>query len=175
MKLTKMISAMMVATSLAGAMVVATPNLTAQAKTKMSLKTIPKQFRGTWYHYEQGKYLSQKISAKKLINHGDGRNYSLTMHQLDLNKKATATKDFTKNPHKWMFAYKSGNKVVMQDWPAYYALDKKDRGSYQVTTRTYKGKKVKVLKVTLAASGGMWYIYSPSKVMAKHLWNLDNK
>ncbi|MFC6163147.1 hypothetical protein ACFP3T_00390 [Lactiplantibacillus dongliensis] len=180
MKLGKIVSAVMVATTLGATAVVATPqaDLTAQAKVKKSLKTIPKKFRGTWYHYEKADgYDYQKISTKKIKDHFEKRNNTMTMHQFDMHK---GIKKLTK--HNWMFAYKkSANKYIMADWNTYvfWKIDKswseKDLGAYQMTTRKYKGKTVKVIKRTLPNSGGRWCIYSPSKALAKHLWNLDNK
>ncbi|MFC6179844.1 hypothetical protein [Lactiplantibacillus daowaiensis] len=174
MKITKVVSAVLVATTLGGALAVVTPSTTAQAKTKMSLKTIPKQFRGTWYHYEKADgYDYQKISATKMKDHFERKNSTRTMHQFDLNKGIKNTKTNIKNPHKWMFAYKSGSKYIMDSWDA-YILPSQYRSTYSMTTRNYKGKKVKVIKNT-PTNSGTWYIYSPSKAMAKHLWNLDNK
>ncbi|MFD1421646.1 hypothetical protein [Lactiplantibacillus songbeiensis] len=180
MKFVKIVSAVMVATTLGATAVVATPqaDLTAQAKAKKSLKTIPKQFRGTWYHYEKyDGYDYQKISAKKIKDHDEKRNNTMMMHQFDLNKKVS-----NNSKKNWMLAYKkSANKYIMADWYsyAYWKFDKfeseKDLGAYQMTTRKYKGKTVKVIKRTLPYSAGTWYIYSPSKALAKHLWNLDNK
>lgn len=177
MKLTKVISAVMVATTLAGTMAIATPDLTAQANTKMSLKTIPKQFRGTWYHYEKADgYDYQKISATKIKSHVEKKNNSRTIHQFDLNKGIKETTKNLNNAHKWMYAYKSGSKYIMDSWETYPVLQQKDRSWYQMTTRAYKGKKVKVIKIHQTNSvEKSWLIYSPSKALAKHLWNLDNK
>lgn len=172
MKLTKVISEMMVAATLTSTMVVVTPNLTAQAKAKMSLKTIPKQFRGTWYHYEKADgYDYQKITTTKIKNHYEHKTTTNTIHQFNL--KQGITKMTKKN---WMFAYKeSANKYVMANWNTYTYFPKNELGTYQMTTRKYKGKTIKVIKRTLPNSSGAWYIYSPNKAMAKHLWNLDNK
>ncbi|MFC6179845.1 hypothetical protein [Lactiplantibacillus daowaiensis] len=179
MKLVKLMSIALVATSLGSVATVAAPTMNAQAKTKMSLKTIPKQFRGTWYHYENNGYSYQKISATKLktkskFSDASHYNQSLTIHQFDLNKGIKNTKTNVNNPHKWMFAYKSGSKYIMDSWDAYIYMESKYRSTYSMTTRNYKGKKVKVIKNT-PTNSGTWYIYSPSKAMAKHLWNLDNK
>jgi len=173
MKLGKIFSAVMVATPLGATAVVATPqaDLTAQAKAKKSLKTIPKKFRGTWYHYEKGYgYDYNKISATKRITrltfYGMTNTRKVKMHQFDLNKGNKAGK----NPHMWMYAYKHGTKYIMAEW----GTEASDRETYTITTRKYQGKNVKVIKVTYPIFNS-WEIYSPSKALAKHLWNLDNK
>lgn len=173
MKLIKIVSAVMVATTLGATAVVATPqaDLTAQAKAKKSLKTIPKQFRGTWYHYEKADgYDYIKISASKMKNHFRGRTDNYTMHQFTLSKGIKATT----NPHKWMYAYKHGSKYIMDSWETYSLVGAKYCGNYSMTTRKYKGKTVKVIK-SVPTNADFWWIYSPSKALAKHLWNLDNK
>lgn len=179
MKVLKVVSAIMVATTLGTTATMVTPAVTAQAKTKMSLKTIPKKFRGTWYHYEKSSgYMYQKISATTLKTREKGAashyNQSLTIHQFDLSKGISNTKTNINNPHKWMFAYKSGSKYIMDSWDTYIYFQQEYRSSYSITTRNYKGKKVKVIK-NVPSNSGTWYIYSPSKAMAKHIWNLDNK
>jgi len=174
MKLVKIVSAVMVAMTLGATAVVATPqaDLTAQAKAKKSLKTIPKKFRGTWYHYEKADgYDYQKISATKIKDHFEHYNHTDTMHQFTLSKGIKAKT----NPHKWMYAYKHGSKYIMDSWETYFYFGAAESSTYSMTTRKYKGKTVKVIKKTLTNSGGRWYIYSPSKTLAKHLWNLDNK
>jgi len=143
------------------------------------LKTIPKKFWGTWYHYEKGGYSYQKFSATKLktkskVDAASHYNQSLTIHQFNLSKGISDTKTNLKNPHKWMFAYKSGSKYIMDSWDTYIVIPAKWRNTNSMTTRNYKGKKVKVIKNT-PTNSGTWYIYSPSKAMAKHIWNLDNK
>jgi len=183
MKFVKAISTVMVATTLGATAVVATPAMPVQAKTtkaKKSLKTIPKKFRGTWYYYENKKegYSYQKISATKLKTKSKGEashyNQNMTIHQFNLSKGISNTKTNLNNPHKWMFAYKHGSKYIMDSWDAYIVIPQKWRSTYSMTTRNYKGKKVKVIK-NVPSNSGTWYIYSPSKAMAKHIWNLDNK
>jgi len=175
MKLVKLFSAMVVAMTLGATAVVATPqaDLTAQAKARKSLKTIPKKFRGTWYYYDDDDngYDYEKISASKIKDCVAGHTDTYTMHQFTLSKGIKAKT----NPHKWMFAYKHGSKYIMDSWDWYFHFGSKRSGNYSMTTRKYKGKNVKVIKRSVSDSGGYWFIYSPSKAMAKHLWNLDNK
>jgi len=174
MKLVKLFSAMMVATTLGATAVVVTPqtDLTAQAKAKKSLKTIPKKFRGTWYHYEKADgYNYKKISASKMKDHFRHETNNYTMHQFTLSKGIKAKT----NPHKWMYAYKHGSKYIMDSWETYPIFGAKYSNKYSMTTRKYKGKTVKVIKSEPTNGGGWWWIYSPSKAMAKHIWNLDNK
>jgi len=176
-KLVKLMSVALVATSLGSVATVATPTMNVQAQSQKSLKTIPKKFRGTWYHYEKADgYDYQKISATKIKSRFERKNSTRTMHQFNL-KKGISNKNIANynNPHKWMYAYKHGTKYVMDSWETYPGLYASDRSTYSMTTRKYKGKTVKVIKKTLTNFNGRWYIYSPSKALAKHLWNLDNK
>ncbi|MFC6179846.1 hypothetical protein [Lactiplantibacillus daowaiensis] len=171
MKLVKLMSIALAATSLGSVATVAAPTMNAQAKAKMTLKTIPKQFRGTWYHYEKKSgYDYVKLSATKRTERitimGLTNKRTVTMHQFDLNKG----NKIGKNPHKWMYAYKQGKAYVMSEWGTHAS----DRENYVTTTRKYKGQTVKVIKATYPMINSQ-VIYSPSKAMAKQLWNLDNK
>ena len=139
------------------------------------MKTIPKKFRGTWYHYEKADgYDYQKISATKIKDHFQHKTKTYTMHQFDRNI------GITKKHSSWMFGIKETKSVyILSPWNAYanYGFDDGDHSflsSYKMTTRKYKGKKVKVVREDVP-SRNYWYIYSPSKALAKHLWNIDNK
>ncbi|MFD1456147.1 hypothetical protein ACFQ44_10765 [Levilactobacillus lanxiensis] len=153
MKLMKIVSVVMVATTMGTAVVVATPGVTADAKAKKSLKTFPKSLRRTWYHYEKndnGKFTYSKLTftAKSLtmkwagwgttkVNKAD----KYVLHQYNPAKKLQKGKD------SWIFAYKAGKSTKMGGWnTTKSAMTAKDAlSSYKVVTAKVNGRKVKVL------------------------------
>ncbi|MFC6290580.1 hypothetical protein [Levilactobacillus angrenensis] len=176
MKLMKIFSAVMVATTLGAAVTVVTPSVTADAKAKKSLKTFPKSLRRTWYHYEKngkGKlvYSKLKISAKKIVSNWNGYDTSKVfttksnLHQYNPAKKLQKGKD------NWIFAYKSGAKTRLDSWNPEFPKDmtyKRSREQYKVVTAKVNGKKVKVLHDTILPSlpQNTMYYYT-SKKLAK--------
>ncbi|TGD19540.1 hypothetical protein [Levilactobacillus suantsaiihabitans] len=176
MKLMKIFSAVMVATTMGAAVTVATPSMTADAKAKKSLKTLPKSLRRTWYHYEKndkGKlvYSKLKISAKKIVDSWNGWDTSKVhttksnLHQYNPAKKLQKGKD------SWIFAYKSGAKTRFGGWSPEFPKDmtyKRAREQYKVVTDKVNGKKVKVLHHTnLASLPQNTAYYYTSKKLAK--------
>ncbi|AKP64121.1 hypothetical protein FC99_GL000743 [Levilactobacillus koreensis JCM 16448] len=169
MKLSKLIGSLLVAGAMGAVAIVTTPTTSAQAATKVQsakktlLKSYPKNMRRTWYRYEKGHYARTKITAKK--NTGD------VLHYFNPNKKWPT---ITKTNQDWAFAFKMGNGVVGSS--PWWMLDSwktvNDMGAVlnqKVTTKTYKGKKVKVLKELNANSRPVNWRYSySSKKMAKH-------
>lgn len=156
MKLMKIFSAIMVATTMGAAVTVATPGMTADAKAKKSLKTFPKSLRRTWYHYEKnakGKlvYSKLKFTSKKFTNVWNtdpgmtkAETVKFTLHQFDPAKK------LQKGKKNWAIAYKYGKATLWGLW-GYSKSEmsyKNALGKYKVVTSKVKGKKVKVLKHT---------------------------
>ncbi|WP_203641711.1 hypothetical protein [Levilactobacillus andaensis] len=153
MKLIKLVSAAMVATTMGAAAIVATPELTADAKAQKSLKTYPKALRRTWYHYEKndnGKFTYSKLTftATKLTDTWAGwgttksRTFKSVLHQYDPAKKLQKGKD------NWAVAYKSGKSTRMGAWDTskrFFMGPKRALRSYKVVTTKVDGKKVKVL------------------------------
>ncbi|WP_143461293.1 hypothetical protein [Levilactobacillus enshiensis] len=177
MKLLKATSILLAATTFGAALVAVTPAATAHAAKRTMLKSYPKNMRRTWYRYEKGQYVSTKITAKK--------NSGVVLHYFNPNKKwPTITK---KNLY-WAYAYKMNNGVIgsgpwgsikSENWTTV-----NDLGALfdqKVTTKTYKGKKIKVLKELYANSQPATWRYSyTSKKLAKHfnpkgtvLWAAD--
>ncbi|AYM03657.1 hypothetical protein [Levilactobacillus yiduensis] len=176
MKLMKIFSAIMVATTMGAAVTVATPGMTADAKAKKSLKTFPKSLRRTWYHYEKnakGKlvYSKLKFTAKKVNVSWNGwdtskvRKDKYILHQYDPAKKLQQGKD------NWYFAYKSGGKTRIGGWDTDYLPNmsyKRALEQYKVVTTKVKGKKVKVLHDTILPSRPVdTKYYYTSKKLAK--------
>jgi len=176
MKLVKVISTMMVATTLGIVSTTVKPDMTAQAETIKSLTKIPKALRGTWYFYDgYNRYDHYKITSKKvkvpLVSGGYDTN---TIHKFNL-KKNSKSHDSLYNldygsAHNWMFAYKKGNKYIMEHWASYSTDEKSDFATYRVVKKNYKGKKVTGLQIHYYNSPkGSWSFYSPSKKVAKYL------
>jgi len=141
------------------------PATTAQAAKRTMLKSYPKNMRRTWYRYENGHYVQLKITAKK--------NTGVTLHYFNPNKKWPT---ITQKNQYWAYAYKMSNGIVGSGPWGSIKYDNvttlSDLGvlfAQKVTTKTYKGKKVKVLKELYKSSNpAVWrYSYS-SKKMAKH-------
>ncbi|WP_367295196.1 hypothetical protein [Levilactobacillus yonginensis] len=178
MKLLKIVSAVMVATTTGAAVVVATPGVTADAKSKKSLKTLPKSLRRTWYHYEKndkGKFRYSKltISSKKIKDTWNGwgntkaSTYKYVLHQYDPAKKLQTGKD------SWIFANKVGKSTEVGYW-----RDSKSamthrfmQTSYKVVTANVNGKKVKVLHAKNLRS---LPVDTPYYYTSKHLAKITN-
>ncbi|WP_125581436.1 hypothetical protein [Levilactobacillus cerevisiae] len=104
MKLMKIVSAAMVATTMGVAFAVVTPGMTADAQAKKSLKTFPKSLRRTWYHYEKndnGKFTYSKLTftAKKMTENWAGWGTTkastdkMVLHEYNPAKKLQKGKD----------------------------------------------------------------------------------
>ncbi|MGX6428238.1 hypothetical protein [Levilactobacillus yonginensis] len=178
MKLLKIVSAVMVATTMGAAVVVATPGVTADAKSKKSLKTFPKSLRRTWYHYEKndkGKFRYSKVtfSAKKWTNIWNGDSYTVpstakgVLHQYDPAKKLQKGKD------SWMFAYKAGKSTKVGFWNTTKKAmtPKYTLTGYKVVTAKVNGKKVKVLHAENLHS---LPVNTPYYYTSKHLAKITN-
>ncbi|AYM02379.1 hypothetical protein [Levilactobacillus yiduensis] len=144
---------------------------TAQAKAKTTLKTLPKRYRHTWYHYANGK-LSTLTFSKRTIA---GRTYyagdqQATKYLAHIHAhKLTATKFHRHiswssvvpvNAHHSQWLNVRGWNQVMGDGDF-----------YRVMTKTVRGKRVQVL--SQAGGAGVWTAahYYQSKQVAKQRGN----
>ena len=164
MKLLKAASILLAATSFGAALVAVAPATTAQASKQTLLKSYPKNMRRTWYRYEKGHYIKEKITAKT--------NDGAKLHYFNPNKKWPKV---TKKNQNWVYAFKT-SKGVIGTGP-WWGLETgwtsvNDMGSMkgqQLVTKTYKGKKVKALKEIDSNSAPLFWGYSySSKKMAKY-------
>jgi len=152
MKLMKLVSAVMVATTMGAAVVVATPGVTADAKAKKSLKVFPKSLRRTWYHYEKndnGKFTYSKLTftAKSLTMKWAGCGTTKASTDKYVLHPYNPAKKLPKGKDSWIFAYKAGKSTKMGFWnTTKRAMTTKHAlSSYKVVTAKVNGKKVKVL------------------------------
>ncbi|WP_143461295.1 hypothetical protein [Levilactobacillus enshiensis] len=164
MKLLKATSILLAATTFGASLVAVAPAATAHAANKTMLKAYPKNMRRTWYRYEKGHYVKERITAK--TNDGD------KLHYVNPKKKWPKV---TKKNRNWIYAFRT-NKGVVGTGP-WWGFETNweslnDVGSMkgeQVVTKTYQGKKVKVLKEIYSNSAPLVWGYSyPTKQMAKH-------
>lgn len=150
MRVNRLFSALMVATTIGATAVVTVPTQ-AQAKSTSSLKTFPKAMRGTWYHYEENNgyyYKSMKISSKKMtvknfLNpfYQKQAKWTGTIHPIK-NQRTFTEGESSKKLH-WTSArsVKGGYTTVLP-----YGIGATNGGgTYKVIHKTYKGKSVKVL------------------------------
>jgi len=144
---------------------------TVQAKTKMTMKTFPKRYRRTWYHYAgKGKYNRISFTSKtyKWTFYDGGEKDSDTgyVHV----RKATADPDKAKIHNSWIDSRPWHFRKA--HWICLYGWNQSNGGGtyYKVTTRTYKGKHYRVLT---SASGAGWVdgFYFKTKKAAKKIGN----
>lgn len=152
----------------------------AKAKSKMSLKAVPKKLRGTWYNYAKynGKYSygKTKFTAKKLIYVSGKDKQTFTIHPLKLNKAFSSKDASNLKKMYWDAAFSQRGYTVFSIWGSYrkgYNKGKHingDGAGYKVAHKTYKGKRVKALKVwrtTPYDQNTYSYVYH-TKAQAKH-------
>ncbi|MDT6979608.1 hypothetical protein [Levilactobacillus zymae] len=154
--------------------VIATPTSTAQAQTKMSMKSIPKAYRGTWYQGVKGaptSYMAVRVSAKSYTWFTINIKYQVPtkyrIHQLNLNRSKAAK--LTAKNSDWNAAFMNRHQLVLASWPDYTKTTWRKNYSemMKITTIKYKGKRVKVLASRIDLQKHPDY-YFKTKTMAKH-------
>jgi len=175
MKLVKILSAVMVATTMGATVTVVSPEVTANAKAQKSLKAYPKSLRRTWYHYEKNdkgqlRYSTLKFTATRTTDKWNGYMATKTETSKFVLHQYNPAKKFNKGKLNWNVAYKSGSSTLFGLWGDSKADMVRSQAidRYKVVTTTYKGKKIKVLHATFLPSAPLntMYYYT-SKKLAK--------
>lgn len=148
MKLTKIFGAVLAALSLAAVMTVATPEVTAQASTKMSLAQYPAKYRGTWYYYQKGHYNRFTVAAKKTtvrnyVNQkwqtGEGLVKSIALNKTPKSNKSNRYDEVLFMSQGWLM---NADRETYRKGAKFHSMGTE---GYKVVTRHYQGKKVKSL------------------------------
>ncbi|MFC6206284.1 hypothetical protein [Levilactobacillus tongjiangensis] len=142
---------------------------TAQAKTQMTLRTIPQRYRHTWYHYSQGKYERLTFSTKKIagLRYFDGQS---TQYRANLHAHKLTTTKF-KRHMTWSSATTTERRhatwINVRGWNQGMGAG----DYYKVMTKSYQGDRHAVL--SQAGGAGVWTSahYYRSKKIAKQLKN----
>ncbi|MFC6290715.1 hypothetical protein [Levilactobacillus angrenensis] len=140
---------------------------TAQAKAKTTLKTLPKRYRHTWYHYANGQLSTLTFSKRKIAGrtyyerHQPAVKYLAHIHA----HKLTTTK-FRRHVT-WSAA--TSVRAHRSQWLNIRGWNQGmgDGDFYRVMTKTVHGKRVQVL--SQAGGAGVWTAahYYQSKQVAK--------
>lgn len=166
MKLTKMISLVAVAVTLGVSGAELTTPTTAQAKTKYTMKTFPKAMRsGNWYAgYKPGAWV-RKFDTKTYWEGFVASNggWGLSPLFLKAHKLPFAGSKSNKNHQDLVYATKVNGRVKVDSW---YSKGPK-AVYYKVGTKTYNGKKVKVLWQYKSAKGKATAQYFKTKALTK--------
>lgn len=152
MKITKVLGALLAVITL-GTAITLTPDVSAQAKAKYSLKTIPKKFRGTRYSYykdpqtSKASYSKLVISAKKFTtsysNHPD---MTSVFKVKSLNLSRNITNHDMMRSNDWQAVYVKKGTLYQFDWESYSANKKSLSSRYKFVSKTRQGKRAKVLR-----------------------------
>ena len=183
MQATKWLRMVMVLTTCGATLAGITSDVPVQAKAKSrtSLKTVPKKLRGTWYDYRKtngkGNYSKVKFTTKKVI-YGSGRDKQVSIvHPLKLNKAFSSADAGDSKKINWGVAYAKRGYTVFGVWGSYrksfnQSKTIRDDGvGYKIVHKTYKGKRIKVLKSWWTSEMGNGSLYSydyHTKAQAKH-------
>lgn len=152
MKITKILGALLAVVTL-GTAIALTPDVSAQAKAKYSLKSVPKKFRGTRYSYSvldgdsQKSYTKLVIGAKKLGKYYSTRPmYNGSVKVKSLNLSRDISKHDSNRSHSFQAVYVKKGILYDFDWIFYYKDKKSQHYEYSLINKTYNGKKIKVLR-----------------------------
>ena len=173
MKLTKVLSIIVAGTTLGVAGGMVSSSVSVQAKTKKSIKTFPKSFRGTYYRYE-GKvdgvryYNIARISAKTFGSRADMGTYTVPFHlrSVKLPLKQSDKKNYKKYHATDIYATKKGSilhtkEIVNVTFPM--------AGYYKMGKKKLAGHKVKVLKkVSKNGKHTDEYLFTSKKLARKY-------
>ncbi|MFC6206816.1 hypothetical protein [Levilactobacillus tongjiangensis] len=144
-----------------GGVAVTLPTDTASAAKLTAMTSFPKNFRGTWYNKEDG--TRTKITTKKWTDYDPGTTSVFKLHKIS-RKKGTDS---------WLYGFKtSNNNIYYSFWPE----GKKPKLSAfneikfheKIITKTYHGKKIKVLKEYGERNTFATFAYK-TKQQSKHL------
>ncbi|WP_338209464.1 hypothetical protein [Lactiplantibacillus paraxiangfangensis] len=173
MKLTKVLSIIVAGTTLGVAGGMVSSSVSVQAKTKKSIKTFPKSFRGTYYRYE-GKvdgvryYNIARISAKTFGSRADMGTYTVPfhLHSVKLPVKRYAKKYNKKYKVADIYATKKGS--VLYTYPI-LKITFPMAGYYKMGKKKLAGHKVKVLKrVSKNGKHTDEYLFTSKKLARKY-------
>lgn len=141
-------------------------SLTAQAKASTTLKTVPRRYRHTWYHYEHGRLATLTFTTKKItgLSYDGGQpiKYVAHLHHHQLTAKKL------QQHNSWSTAVTTKRRQAqwlnMRGWNQVMGAG----DYYKVMTKTVAGQRVRVL--SQAGGAGVWTSahYYQSKQLAKH-------
>jgi len=178
MKITKILGALLAVVTL-GTAIALTPDVSAQAKAKYSLKSVPKKFRGTRYNYYKGSktsptsYTRFVISATKFTSHySNNPNMTSVFKVKSLNLSRNVTNHDMMRADDWWAIYVKKGTLYTYDWESYRADKKADSSRFKLINKTYRGKHIKVLREsdTTGQKAKVFQTtdYYPTKAQAKY-------
>ena len=164
-KLMKLVSVLVVTVTI-GVIGGTLTTTTAQAKAKMTERTLPKAIRGTWWHYDgHGRYGKTTITAKKIKSrsHSNG-NYTTIIHT----RKQSADPDKLKIHQNWgVISMRYHGWTDIRGWNQSAG----DGTYYKLSHRQYHGKRIRVLKLAGGAGIDTYSHQYATKKLAKHFKN----
>lgn len=169
LKMKKMMIGLALATVIAPVGLATGVPVTAQAKNKLTMKSFPKRYRRTWYHYDgKGKYDKLSFTSKAEKWDDDGED-SGTQY---LHVRARNANPYKAETHShWI----TGTPMTVRHahWISVYGWNQLAGYGifYKVTNKTYKSTKYQVL--TYAAGAGLAHArhYYKTQKIAKKIGN----
>ncbi|MFC6180254.1 hypothetical protein [Lactiplantibacillus daowaiensis] len=169
MKVTKLVGAVIVVTTVGTVGLTITPATTMQAQAKTTLATFPKSIRGTWYnrtqygkkhHYHAVRFTKKGFAWQANVATKLGGLAPLHAHKAPFSGSKTSK-------HLWLYAVKKQGFTKVGWWNNTVTLEL--GGYYKVISKRYKGKSIRVLECAIDLTKPRYYVYYyPNKKIATH-------